>query len=121
MKYETPELTALTPAINAVQAGTPQRKPPFVYDDITPWSTSKSLRIKIGKASRSQALLTSRTGASVVLIILHSLISHVEEEDHEIRNARTEDIDACDQCCSEVREVKVSALVIETLTPVSTR
>ena len=35
MKYETPELTALTPAINAIQAGTAKRLPPFVYDSIT--------------------------------------------------------------------------------------
>ncbi len=27
MKYETPEMTVLTPAINAIQAGDPQSKP----------------------------------------------------------------------------------------------
>jgi hypothetical protein len=35
MKYETPKLTALTPAINAVQALTAKDMAPFVYDTVT--------------------------------------------------------------------------------------
>jgi hypothetical protein len=34
MKYETPELTALTPAINAIQSAT-TKNPPFVYETVT--------------------------------------------------------------------------------------
>jgi len=32
MKYETPEMTMLTPAINAIQSGIPQKTANDVYD-----------------------------------------------------------------------------------------
>ncbi len=41
MKYKTPELTALTPAINAIQS--PKTMPPAAYDALQPTAFNESI------------------------------------------------------------------------------
>ena len=42
MKYESPELTALTPAINAIQASTSKGMPPLIEDAVFPHPVNES-------------------------------------------------------------------------------